>query len=68
MILVFLAALRTPSYSLEKMLVKTYKIHTGLHTHHFYIYKTDFAMKRGHRACATTSLNAVKIACKLVTL
>ena len=35
---------------------------TGLHKHHFYGYTADFAMKRGQSACATTSLNAVKIA------
>ena len=39
-----------------------------LHKHHFYFYMIDFAMKRLHSACATASLNAVKIACKFVVL
>ena len=65
-ILVFLDALRTPNYSLEELLIKSCKIQTGLHKHHFYVYRTDFAMKRGQSACATTSLNAVKIVCSLV--
>ena len=45
------------------MLINSCIINTGLHKHHFYFYRTDFAMKRGHGECATTSLNAVKIAC-----
>ena len=68
MILVIFDAFRTSNYSLEEMLVKTRKIHTGLHKHHFYFYRPDFAMKRGHSACATTSLSTVKIACKFVML
>ena len=44
------------------------KNHTCAHKHYFYFYRTDFAMKRGHSAGATASLNAVKIACKLVML
>ena len=44
-ILVFLDALRTPNYSLEQLLIKSCKIQTCLHKHHFYIYRTDFAMK-----------------------
>ena len=67
-ILVFLDALRALNYSSEEMLIKSCKIHTGLHKHHFYSYRTDFAIKRGHSSCATTSLNAVKMACKLVML
>ena len=67
-ILVFLDALRTPDYSLEELLIKSCKMQTGLHKHHFYVYRTDFAKKRGHISCATTSLYAVKIACDLVML
>ena len=62
-ILVFLYALRTPNYSLDELLIKSCKMHTGYHKNHFYVYGTDFAMKRGQSECATTSLNAVKIAC-----
>ena len=60
-ILDFLDTLRTPNYTSEGMLMKSSKIHTGLHKHHFYLYRTDFAMKRGHSACATTPLNAAKL-------
>ena len=66
--LVFLDALRTPTYSLEEQLLKSCKMQTCLHKHHFYVYRSDFAMKRGQSACATTSLNAVKIACNIVML
>ena len=68
MILAFLDAFRTSNYSLEEMLVNTCKIHTGLHNHQFYFYSFDFAMRRGHSAWAKTSLNTVKIACKLFML
>ena len=61
-ILVFLDALRAPNYSLEELLNKSCKMPTGLHKHHFYVYRTDFAMKRGQNARAITSLNAFKIA------
>ena len=44
-ILVFFDALRTLNYSLEELLFKSCKMQTGLHKHHFYIYRTDFAMK-----------------------
>ena len=60
--------LSTPNYSSEEVLISSCKIRTGLHEHHFYFYRTDFAMKRSPSACATTSLNAVTIGCKLVTL
>ena len=60
MILVFHDPLRTSNYSLEEMVVKTCKIHTGLPKHHIYFYRSDFAMKRGHSACATSFLNTVK--------
>ena len=67
-IFVFLDALRTPNYSLEEILIISYKMQTGLHKHHFYVYRIDFAIKRGRSACATTSLNAFKTACNLVVL
>ena len=67
-IFVFLDTLRAPNYSLEELLIKSCKMQTCLHKHHFYVYRTDIAMKRGQRACATKSLNAVKIACNLVML
>ena len=66
--LVFLYALRTQNYCTEKMLIKSYNIVTDLHKRHLFFCRTDFVMKRGRSACATTSLNAVKIACKLVML
>ena len=65
---VFLDTLKTPNYSSKEMLIKSCKIRTGLHKHLFFFNWTDFAMERGHSACAPTSLNAVKIACKLVML
>ena len=67
-VLDFFDTVRTLNYSSKEMLFKSFKIHTGLHKHHLYFYRTGFAMKRGHSTCATTSLNAVKIACKLVIL
>ena len=54
LILVFPDALGTPNYFSEEMLIKSSKIQTGLHKHHSYFYRTDFAMKRG--CSATTSL------------
>ena len=66
--LVFLDSLRTPNYPSEEMLIKLCKIHTSLHKHHFCFHRIDFAMKRGHSTCATTSLYAFKIACELVML
>ena len=67
-ILVFLNTFRTPNYSSKKMFIKSCKIHTGLHKHHSYFYRTDFAINRGHSACPTTSLNVIKIVCKLIML
>ena len=67
-ILVFLDALKTPNYSVEEILIKSCIMQICLHKHHFYVYRTDFATKRGQSASATTYLNAVKIACNLVML
>ena len=43
-ILVFLETefFRTPNYSLEELLIKSYKMQTGLHKHPFYDYRTGF--------------------------
>ena len=66
--LVFLDALKTPNYYSKEILIKSCKIHIGLHKHHFYFYRTDFAMKQGYSACLTAFLKAVKKVCNFVML